>query len=233
MPEVKKVPRTERLAALRKYYGDQITAIPINPAQPVLLVDVDGTIAHGARRIKFIRDPANRNWDEFFEQTINDKPRTRLIRMVDTLRKSGMYTVVFLCGRPERYRALTLEWLSKNGLEGVPSDRLIMRFESDCGSDMFWKKRMVRMLQIAGAKRMVALEDRDHVVAMFRARGVFCLQVVEDPALSHPLTEVTGFRTNAGFSARLRYCLGQTDVTRITKTLRTHRSDGSRFDASA
>ena len=108
MAKSKKVPRAERLAALRKYYGDAIAAIPINPAQPVLLVDVDGTIAHGARRIKFISDPESRNWDEFFEQAANDKPRTRLIRMVDVLRKSGMYTVVFICGRPERYRALTL-----------------------------------------------------------------------------------------------------------------------------
>lgn len=183
MTEEKKVPRAERLAALRKYYGEQIAAIPINPEAPLLLVDVDGTIAHGARRIKFIKDPENRNWDEFFEQAANDKPRTRLIRLIDVLRKSGMYTVVFFCGRPERYRALTLEWLSKNGLEDVPSDRLIMRFESDCASDMFWKKRMVRLLQSAGAKRMVALEDRDNVVAMLRARGVFCLQVVEDPAV--------------------------------------------------
>ena len=41
-----------------------------------------------------------------------------------------------------------------------------MRFESDKSGDLFWKKRMVRMLQSAGAKRMVALEDRDNVVAM-------------------------------------------------------------------
>ena len=51
--------------------------------------------------------------------------------------------------------------------------------------------------------------------------------------LSHPINELTGFRTLRAFQPGSCFALGRTDVTRITTTLRTHRSDGSRRTASA
>lgn len=129
----------------------------------IVVVDIDGTLA-----LRNDRDPFD--WD----RVLSDKPNLAVITCVRALRDQGC-EIVFVSGREEFLRELTLTWLDKHvGIEG----RLLMRQTGDFRSDDTVKAEFIENGTIDPQKILLVLDDRDRVVRMWREQfGLVCFQV--------------------------------------------------------
>ena len=77
----------------------------------IILCDIDGTIADNDHRQHFLQ--GKKDWDGFFSELINDEPIDSIIEMLNQEVIAGN-SIVFVTGRPERYRYSTNLWLRDN-----------------------------------------------------------------------------------------------------------------------
>jgi len=156
----------------------------------LIICDIDGTVANCSHRISLIPD-----WDAFHEGMKDDPPIKPVIALVRALLMAetpiGLF---FLTGRPEKYRFATKVWI-RDRMELFELDHydLIMRPDDDYSPDVEFKARAFTHEFFHGSIRKrvlhrvsldeqyikdnaVFLEDRDHVVEMWRGKGYCCLQ---------------------------------------------------------
>lgn len=76
----------------------------------IILCDIDGTVANNDHRQHFLQ--GSKDWDGFFSELVNDLPIQIIIDKVIKEQISGK-EIVFLTGRPERYRSSTTLWLKE------------------------------------------------------------------------------------------------------------------------
>ena len=76
----------------------------------IILRDIDGTIANNDHRQHFLE--GKKDWDGFFLELINYEPIFPIINKVIEEYKAGK-DIVFLTGRPEKYRYSTSLWLKE------------------------------------------------------------------------------------------------------------------------
>ncbi|GAA2347271.1 AAA family ATPase [Dactylosporangium salmoneum] len=140
-------------------------------APEVVLVDIDGTLADMGKGLPGRRSPYD--WARVGE----DAPIEPIVRLVRDLLQVGE-SVVFMSGRDESCRAETEGWLSEHLTDAFPPV-LHMRPAGDQRKDSIVKRELFEE-HIAGryAVRFV-LDDRDQVVAMWRAMGLTVLQVAD------------------------------------------------------
>jgi hypothetical protein len=141
----------------------------------IALIDIDGVLADCGHRLHFINGPdrgVEPNWAAFFDAMDRDTPIKPAISLVNSLCES--YNVVYLTGRPDSHREMTLEWLRKYKL---PAGVLTMRKAGDYRPDYVVKRELYEatIKPLLGEANLV-IEDRKQVVDMWRELGVFCLQ---------------------------------------------------------
>ena len=83
------------------------------------VVDIDGVVADARHRLHHIAG-GHRDWERFFAAAGDDPPHPEGLALVATL--AADHDVVFLTGRPGRYRSMTERWLADHGLGGHRSD---------------------------------------------------------------------------------------------------------------
>lgn len=76
----------------------------------IILCDIDGTVANNDHRQHFLE--GKKDWDGFFSELVNDLPIQIIIDKVIQEQANGK-EIVFLTGRPERYRYSTTLWLKE------------------------------------------------------------------------------------------------------------------------
>lgn len=144
-----------------------------NDPKPVVLVDIDGTLADVRHRLHHIKGPGRKNWKAFFELMDRDTPIPEIIEWVRQLERENH--IVVLTGRPEEYRARTERWLRA---QNVPFEKLVMRPRGDHRPDYVVKAEVLR--EIPQERIALVIEDRDQVCAMWEAKGVRCHKVASD-----------------------------------------------------
>lgn len=151
----------------------------LSTEKKMILVDIDGTVADGSHRLRFISETP-KNWDAFFSAVSEDKPLKQMIRLVKSLFKAGELEVVFVTGRPEKTRADTLRWLNVvfQPIE-IESWRLFMRKDGDHSPDFILKRLILGAMRKAQLQPRIAIEDRKRVVDMYRASNIICLQCAD------------------------------------------------------
>ena len=77
----------------------------------IILCDIDGTIANNNHRQHFLE--GKKDWEGFFSELVNDLPIQIIIDKVIQEQVNGK-EIVFLTGRPERYRYSTTLWLKEH-----------------------------------------------------------------------------------------------------------------------
>lgn len=148
------------------------------------IFDVDGTLTNVEHRAHHMRkEPKDL---EAFEALAHlDPPHPAVVDLAHTLQR--IHKVVYVTARSERHREQTKQWLTRHRLwngsgvgwpEGA-GDRLYMRAEGDHRPDAVVKLELLAMLRNDGFEPIMAFEDRNSVVAMWRAAGVPCAQVAE------------------------------------------------------
>ncbi|GAB1339147.1 hypothetical protein ACE1SV_57370 [Streptomyces sp. E-15] len=133
--------------------------------RPIAVFDLDNTLADTAHRQHFLqRRP--RDWDAFFAAAPADPPIAEGVALAaETARACE---IVYLTGRPERYRRDTLEWLAAHGL---PEGRVHMRGDADRRPARFTKLAVLRRL--ARDREVRFLVDDDELVCDDAERAGF------------------------------------------------------------
>lgn len=166
-----------------------------------IICDIDGTLADTTHRIGHVTG-GKHDWDLFFAEMDKDPIVESIRQLVLVL---SQHNKIILCsGRPEEYRVITSSWLQKYG---VPFDKLYMRPDGDRRSDRVIKAEMLEQILAAGYGPWLAIDDRPSIVALWRERGITCLQCRDwderAPIASGLLTIMVG-PSGAGKSTWLR-----------------------------
>lgn len=137
----------------------------------LILVDLDHTISDAFHRDEMI---GVTDWDTYHSRLIEDDPCHDFLDLLQSF--NGLFKIVGLTSRPEKWRSLTMKWLAGHK---VMLDDIWMRPNHDyrpahevklslcrekIGDD--WKDRILFLI-----------DDNEKVVAAFREEGVGCLQV--------------------------------------------------------
>ena len=137
------------------------------------LFDLDGTLCDLTHRLHHIQKEP-KDWDAFFDACGDDPPIEHVVGLCRTLMVTTA-NIVFVSGRSERVREATSLWLNERGLFGS----LYMRKDDDHRPDYIIKKELLAQIRADGYEPIMAFDDRDQVVKMWRENGIPCAQVAE------------------------------------------------------
>jgi phosphoglycolate phosphatase-like HAD superfamily hydrolase len=144
-----------------------------NKPQDCYVFDIDGTLADVSHRLHYI-ETKPKNWRAFFAASADDKAIAHICDLARHLSKVA--PVVFVSGRSDEVREETEDWLEREvGLRGP----LYMRKSTDKRPDTIVKAELLERLMRDGYRPIMAFDDRDQVVKMWRGKGVPCAQVAE------------------------------------------------------
>lgn len=132
--------------------------------RPVAVIDIDGVVADVRHRLRHV-ETRPKNWAAFFGGMAKDPPLAEGLAVVETL--AADHDIVFLTGRPERYRRVTERWLEANGL---PFERVVMRSNSDRRPARLTKADELRSIAKDRTVAVVVDDDLD-VCAALEAGG--------------------------------------------------------------
>jgi len=134
----------------------------------LILVDLDGTVAHSGWREGYKAD----GWDAFHAQGEHDLPAEDVLALLRPLREQ--FSLVGLTGRPEKFRQMTTRWCIIND---VPLDEILMR-PHDCYLPSP-ECKLLCMQERYGERWpslvLCLIDDRDDVTAAFAAKGISTL----------------------------------------------------------
>lgn len=143
-----------------------------------IVFDIDGTLADPHRRLKFVSG-ARKDWERFYQGVDGDEVIVPIAQLFALYASSLPPSSKLICitGRPERTRAATLKWFREK--IGPEPDAIYMRKDHDFRPDVEIKREWVEKLRDEGHNIILAFEDRDRVVKMYRDLGIQCCQVAE------------------------------------------------------
>jgi FMN phosphatase YigB (HAD superfamily) len=145
-----------------------------------IICDLDGTLCDEKHRRLYINGEwGKKEYDLFYEAMDKDDVHAWCREMV-LMYLRFRYDIIFITGRPEKYRHKTTRWLhEKVGLVELSHYRLFMRPDNNYECDTIIKKQIYHEHIMPHCDVQLILEDRDRVVRMWRELGLTCLQVAE------------------------------------------------------
>lgn len=140
-----------------------------------VIFDIDGTLANIDHRRHWVTSKP-KNWPAFSAAMANDVPNTDVVWMLKSFYTSGA-TILVASGRNEDDRITTVTWLDNvAGIKGMYA-KLYMRTSKDYRADNIVKSEILDQMYADGFNPILAVDDRQQVVDMWRNRGLRCLQV--------------------------------------------------------
>ena len=139
-----------------------------------VLSDLDGTISDRRHRLHHIED--KKDWDSFFDNLIYDPPILNTIKKIDNLLTENT-KLIFVTGRPERYRLLSQEWIEKN--TPFRNFILLMRDNKDYRKDQIIKQEMLKNIKQNYSVDTV-FEDQPDLAEMWAAEGLNCIMTLNE-----------------------------------------------------
>ena len=137
--------------------------------------DVDGTIADVQHRRHLVQTKPS-NWHAFRAAAAQDTPCVPVIKTLQALFAQGN-RIVLCSGRVEDERDLTERWMLQHK---VWYHKLYMRPNGDYRADDIVKSELLDQILADGFQPIMAFDDRQRVVDMWRRRGIVCAQVAEE-----------------------------------------------------
>ena len=136
--------------------------------KPVVLVDVDGTVADIDHRLHFVKD-GKKDWKSFFANVDNDTPHFEILNEINDLYPAKDFTRVVMSGRPENLRDTTENWLQR--VARLEYATLIMRGAKDSRADDIVKRELFNR-HLTNQTVTVAYDDRPRVVRVWESMGI-------------------------------------------------------------
>ena len=145
--------------------------------KPAIICDLDGTLYDSSGRKHYVSGK-EKNYHKFHEASSFDLPHRWCVEILTRFQND--HEILYVSGREDRYRDLTLDWLYKFSL--TPPGRvehLYMRKSGDYRKDCVVKKEIYEA-EIKGKYDVLfVLDDRKQVVDMWRAEGLTVLHCAE------------------------------------------------------
>jgi hypothetical protein len=160
-----------------------------------IIVDIDGTLANCDHRRHFVDGTHEKqDWRSFYESMRTDTVNEWCKQI------AYKFTPIFVSGRPEEYREITIDWLDKNGFEkSIPrfttyiggeykpleisevimERPLFMRKTGDYRCDTIIKEEIYREHIEPYYEILFIVDDRKKVVDMWRRLGLVALHCAE------------------------------------------------------
>lgn len=139
-----------------------------------VIVDVDGTLAefHPHQVSDWVLG-SQKHWEPFFAHMAEAPVIEAVAKLVKILKAQGQQ-IVICSGRPNSHREHTQRWLERHD---IPFDAMYLRPEGDDHvDDETVKEALLERIRCDGFAPWLVLDDRDAVVAQWRALGLTCLQ---------------------------------------------------------
>ena len=139
----------------------------------IAVFDIDGVVADVRHRLHFL-DRSPKNWHRFFQSAATDNALSEgaeLARIADR-----DHELVWLTGRPEWIRDLTVDWLAACGL---PAGRLLMRRPGDHRAARLMKIEVLQSLSREPGAPIIAFVDDDPEVITAATRAGFPATLAE------------------------------------------------------
>lgn len=138
------------------------------------IFDIDGTLADCEHRRHFVTQD-KKDWASFFAGMSED-PVNEVIRGLCNMYYMNGWTIIICTGRQHQHRQTTLDWLER---KAVFYHKLMIRPEEKSHTpDYEVKQTMLDEIRI-DHNVVVAVDDRNQVVEMWRRNGITCLQVAD------------------------------------------------------
>ena len=141
---------------------------------PAVIFDIDGTLALIEHRRKHVTSRP-KNWVAFYAGIPKDEPNIPVINTLHGLINGG-YVGLLCSGRPDNYRDTTVAWLRQHFISYTA---LYMRKAGDYRADDIVKREILTEIRADGYNPILACDDRDRIVKMWRDEGLICLQAAE------------------------------------------------------
>lgn len=138
-----------------------------------VIFDIDGTLADLTHRLHHIKNGSS-NWDAFFADAHLDTLITEICGLNHILAEH--YKIILVSGRTDAIREITEKWLLDNGIK---YSELHMRKHGDYRQDFIIKSEILDHILADGNEIEFVIDDRPSVVAMWRERGIICLQCAD------------------------------------------------------
>lgn len=141
------------------------------------IFDIDGTLANNSHRTRhLLKTP--KDWDAYHAEVEGDTLIEHVASIAQMLYKNYQQ-IVFCTGRHDGQREITESWLDRHCLLNHKPERLYMRKEGDHRPDYIIKRELLEQIRADGFEPIMAFDDRNSVVKMWRENGVPCAQVAE------------------------------------------------------
>lgn len=137
----------------------------------IILCDIDGTVANNDHRQHYLE--GKKDWDGFFSELSNDVPIYSIIEKVKNHQSEGK-DIIFLTGRPERYREKTELWLKKYFDFKF---KLLMRKDKDLRDKVIAKEELLKESSIESAYIHLVFENDEDLIKYWKAKEVSVHQV--------------------------------------------------------
>lgn len=132
-----------------------------------IIFDIDGVLSDPSRRIEYAK---KKDWDTFNGLSAADYPFKDACSVCRSLSKD--FEIVFLTGRPEKFRTQTVKWLQENVfLTYQRRINLLMRQDGDLRKSSEFKLFELNKLK-ENYRIIAAFDDNEHVVKMYREQGI-------------------------------------------------------------
>lgn len=151
------------------------------PNKPIVLVDIDGTLADGTHREHFVHG-SKKDWDSYFSEQEKDLPITHIFKWVAELSKD--HTIVIVSGRGAERELSTYAWFNKvwtpNPLfpelevPKFPVFAFFFRDKGDRRPDDMVKREFLKLLP---KRPVLVIDDRPSVIKMWREEGLRVIPV--------------------------------------------------------
>ena len=138
------------------------------------IFDIDGTVANNKHRSHHL-EKSPKDWDSYHEDIEADTVFEHILQLYIDLQKS--FPIVFCSGRHDGQRIVTETWLARNGY--IEHHGLYMRKQGDHRPDHIIKLELLAQIREDSFEPIMAFDDRNSVVKMWREAGVPCAQVAE------------------------------------------------------
>lgn len=144
-----------------------------------IIVDLDGTMCDTSHRQHLVDA---KKWDEFYEALDHDPINQWCDDVVWAVQNEMRWKIIYVSGRPEKYRKKTVAWFTEKwGVEvGQDEDfKLFMRKDGDFRQDAIIKKEIYQNHIEPFFNVKLCIDDRKQVVDMWRSLGLVCFQCAE------------------------------------------------------
>jgi len=137
------------------------------------IFDIDDTISDSSNRHSLITSTP-KNWNLYYAKLVEDAPIEPVVAILKSLHQA-QHRIILCTGRPEQYRATTIEWLK---MYSIPYTALYMRTKSGAYlRNAEIKKILLEAIRADGYNPLAVFEDNPLSVEMWQQAGLRTLQI--------------------------------------------------------